>query len=791
MFKQYLIITIRNLIRQKVISFINIFGLSVGIASFSLLSIFIINEFEYDNFHENYDNIYRVVSDVTMPDGRNMVVPRGLSTMSTKAVEQLPEIEKSTLFFDVGDVKIKINEQYYYDNNMFYVDSNFFDIFSFIPVAGNLKNAITTPNYIVITESMAKKLFQKDNPINKNVFFYDETYIVGAVIKDIPSTSHINFDFVTNFESINNLNNFFARHGFDFFIYYLSSPDVDYDVLNSKFQHLSKKVSDERFAAEGMSGSFGIDCSLQPLSKVHLHSKFLFDIGDPGSMRDVLVFSLLALLILIIAIVNFINLVISFGNNRAKEVAVRKASGAYRKHLVYQFLGEALIMVFFAIIIGLMFTEIFVGMFGDLLDRELAVPYGFLYFIAILIFGLVVGVISGAYPAFYLSKFNPIQVLKGITTSGKKRTLQIVTVLLQFGSAVFLISIVIIINSQIQFMKKQNLGFEKENVVIVHDISDKIREKYKVLKHDLLSQPNIIEITGSQSVPGYHRSVQNCFLKDQSPNEAIIMTQNGVQANYVKTFQMEIVLGRDYDENLHSDSSTFIINETAVKQLGLENPIGQIINVWKNQGEIIGVVKDFHYTSFHKKIEPLALSFNSNYFDIISIRLKAGNEKVALQHIKEILKSYDASYNFKYNFIDERFDQLYRAEEKANKLIMIGSILAIIISILGLFALTNFTVKERTKEIGIRKALGASIRAMVLLMVKDITKWVLFVNIISWPLAYFFVSNWLQNFEYRISLNIWMFLLAGILAFVIALVTIIFVVVKTANANPVEALKYE
>lgn len=791
MIKNYFKIAIRNLIGQKGNSIINIGGLAIGIASFTLLMVYILHELSYDHFHKNAESIYRISSTIKRPDGSSMKVPTGLEAMSYTVPEQMPEILYGTKLFRVGDVRIESNNDLFFQNDLFYVDSNFTRIFSFEVLNGDLNKTLSTADYLAITEKTALKIFNKTDIIGESVKMMNENYIIGAVLKDIPDNSHFRFDALTPFISNNNLDRFYDQHGFDFYMYFLTKENIDEEELFVKFRNITNQITEDRLLAEGMAGSFEIKSDLQPLLKIHLYSNFYFEIGPQGKIETVYTFSLLALFILIIAIINFVNLVTSYGENRAKEVGVRKVVGANNTLLRLQFTGESIFVTFIALIIGVVLSELFVKEFGQIIGRNLEIEYSASFILLVLFFGLIVGLISSIYPSFYLTRFEPVKVLKGATKTGKRSYLKTISVFVQFGIAIFLIISVLAINLQLKYIQSKDLGFDKENIVVVDDVTKKIRSKYDALKQELLSISSVSSVCASQSSPGYGRSYQNAFKRGEDPDNAILINENRVQANYISTYNFEFVEGRDFDPNLASDSNSFIINETAVKQLGLANPLGEYINVWKSEGKIIGVIKDFHFFSFHTLIEPLALTYYSDYFNKISIKIEGGNKKEVIAKISEIFKSYDQAFFFNYEFVDNRFNQLYRSEEQTNSLLLIGSVLAIIIALLGLFALTTFTVNERTKEIGIRKAMGASVGKLIRTLLYDIVKWILIVNVVAWPLAYWFMNSWLNNFAYRIELKFWIFLLSLVIVFIISISTIILQVYKKASSNPIEALKYE
>jgi ABC-type antimicrobial peptide transport system permease subunit len=472
---------------------------------------------------------------------------------------------------------------------------------------------------------------------------------------------------------------------------------------------------------------------------------------------------------------------------------MRKVLGAKRGVVVRQFLTESFIIVLIALIISLFLVELMAGPLGNLLGSELTIDWLNPFMIPGLIgFAIIVGLLSGAYPAFYLSKFDPVRIFSGMTTKKtRNQKLQVGLVVVQFTIAIFLITSLIILRSQTRYLQNKDLGFDKEQVLVVKGVTGKIRNSYDALKNELLDNPAITSVTASISFPGQGRSVQNAHKAEDKASESIIIHENRVQDDYVKTYGIEILEGRSFQKGMKTDSNSFIINQAAAKKLGLEDPIGKEIVVFQQRGKIIGVAKDFHFRSFHHEIEPLVFSHYYDYFGNISVRFKAENVGEVKNYVQSTVKKFDEGYYYRYAFVDEVFESLYKQEKQTNRMIMYGSLLAIFIAILGLFALSSFTVVKRTQEIGIRKAMGATYERIVRLLLYDILKWVLLVNLIAWPAAYYFMSDWLQNFAYRIDMQIWMFLLGGLIALVIAAITISTQTFRAANINPAETLREE
>ncbi len=792
MFKNYLKTALRHLYRNKFYTFIKIFGLAIGLAATMLILIFIRHELQYDKFHENYNRIYRVISNVQRPGSEEMIVPSSMADASRVIAPSVPEIEASVKMYHRG-LDVQHEEDIFPEQDLYFVDSSFSKVFSFPVLHGNLDMALAQPLKVILTETSANKYFGKTDVIGEELEMYGGTFTVGCVLKEIPSTSHFRFDVLTPFVSMQDEEAFYRDHGFDFFTYLVGPSNEVSNNWQEKFCSMTDSLASVKLNEYGAAGAFKVNASLQPLSRVHLYSDVRFDIAPQGDVKRVYMFAFLAFFILLIAIINFVNLVTAHSEYRTREVGMRKVMGAGRKGLIKQYLGESIIVSFIAMIIAFVVVELFAEPFGLLLGRELEFSFEQLDVVGLFVLlSLLVGVVSGAYPAFYISRFNPIRIFKGKSSKSNKRRLQIALVVVQFTISIFLIGSVIIFNAQIHYLGNKNLGFAKEQVLVVRNISYNLMESYSALRDELLQNPDIKELTGSQSIPGELRSVQNAYIVGEDPSSSIIINENNVQDNYVETFGLELIEGRSFDRNLASDSSAFILNESAVKALGLEEPVGSEIQVWQNKGRVIGVIRDYHFTSFREKIEPLVLTRYSPYFAHISLRISDANKyKEVLDYIQATLKTFDQDYQFQYTFMDAHFEQLYQEERRANRLIMHASVLAILISMLGLFALTSVTVVKRGKEVAIRKAIGARTSEVTFLLLKDTLKWVLLVNVIAWPLIYYVMKGWLENFAYRIELKLWMFLLASIIALVIAFITVFALAKRASERNPAIALRDE
>ena len=792
MFSNYLKSALRHLTKYRFFTIINITGLAIGLAASILLFLYIRYELSYDKFHEDEEHIYRIVSHVERPGGKNMDIPRTLADISGAMKEELPEVTETCKMYE-REITIKDEDNLYPNIQFMYVDSSFFDIFSFEAYKGNKQATLNTPGEVVITRSLAKKYFGSEDPVNKEISIGDRKYSVGAVLEDIPGNSHFRFDMITSFYTMNDAEQFFNNHGWDFFTYFRVKPGIPKETWEPKLSQLIDRVTRTKLQEIGSEDAFNISAEAQALNNIHLHSDYSFDIAPQGDINNIYIFSILAAFILIIAIVNFVNLVTAHSEYRAREVGMRKVLGAHRKVLIRQYLLESFLVVLVSLIISLILVELMAEPVGNLLGSHLEVNWlNPQLILGLIVFAVVIGLLSGSYPAFYLSRFDPVRIFSGTGSRGSRnRTLQIVLVVVQFSIAIFLITSLIILRGQIHYLNNKDLGVNKDNVMVVHDITGKIRDSYQSLRNELLQNPSIQSVTASASFPGERRSVQNARKVEDPPSESIIVHENPVQDHYVETYDIEIIKGRGFREELETDSSGFILNQRAVNKLGLNDPIGKEIYVFQQRGKVIGVMRDFHFRSFHHEIEPLVLTHYRPYFGEVSIKLDMNNISQTLNYIQKTVEQFDQDYYFRYSFVDDVFADLYKQERKTNKMIMYGSILAILIAILGLFALSSFTVVKRTREIAVRKAMGASYNRVVRLLLIDILKWVVLVNLIAWPAAYYFMNGWLQNFAYRIDLQIWMFIAGAIIALFIATATISMQTFRAASINPAETLRDE
>ncbi|HEY5918044.1 MAG TPA: FtsX-like permease family protein [Chryseolinea sp.] len=823
MFKNYLTIAWRNLRKHSFYSLINIVGLAIGVAASLVITLFVMDELNYDTYNDKADRIYRVEADVKFGGNHFQMTYRSAPEAST-LIQDFPEVESAVRFRSVGsylvrtpDSKDNLKEKY-----VTWADSTFFNIFSVKVIEGDARTALNQPASIAISQRIAEKYFPGKSALGQSLLL-DNNYNakITAVYENIPAASHFHFDII--FSTLGswpiakeaNSTSFMSEN---FNTYILLRKGADPKALEQKFpayldkymgpeitQLFGENFTMEKFRASGNK----YDMSLRPLKDIHLHSNIKGEFEPNGNITYVYLFAIVALFILTIACINFMNLSTARSSNRAKEVGVRKVMGSIRAHLIRQFLTESILITIVAFVFSLGLAYLSLPAFNMLSSKQLIIPISNPSFY-LLFFGgsVVIGLVAGLYPSFFLSAFKPVNVLKGNVALGMKSGfIRSSLVVFQFVVSVFLIIGTISIYRQLHFIQTKKLGFEKEQVIIVHDAyglrpNNVIPFKNEVSKLSSIESGTVTGFVPVESEWSW-RSNSSCWRDGQEANteNMVAFQQWRVDHDYIKTLRLIVNKGREFSTEFPSDSSAVILNQTAVDRLGLgKDPIGERIETFGESGEmstdnrvtwtIIGVVDDFHFSSMREGISALGL-FLGPSDGSVCFRFKPENTTDVIQSIEQVWKQMTAGQPFQYSFLDEDFESMYQSEEKLGNIFGIFSFLAIIIACLGLFALTAFTAEQRTKEIGIRKVLGASVRSVVLMLSKDFSRLVLIAFGISSPLAWFAVNWWLEGYTYKVDINVFVFLIAGIIAFVIAITTMGYQAFRAANVDPVKSLKSE
>jgi putative ABC transport system permease protein len=811
MIKNYLKIAWRNLLRNKTFSFINIFGLAVGLSCFIMIALYVLDELSYDRFNDNAGRIYRIDSDIRFGGGE---MHAALSSDMTGQVlkKDYPQVEQYTRIYNSNGYKlIKKGTSFIKETNVANVDSTFFEVFTFPAIAGDTRTALDQPNTVVVTQSAAKKYFGTTDVIGKTIEISDNKskfYKITAVIADMPKNGHFNFDFLFSMKNVDYKWGQFTSHNFH--TYLLLTKGTDYKVFEKNFdqyinryvlpfvQQFVKITSMDEFRKAGNK----LEYTLTPLTKIHLYSDFQYELAPNGNIQYVYIFGAVALFILLIACVNFMNLTTARSANRAKEVGIRKVLGTERKELMLQFLCESILMVFLSLIIAVGISWIALPIFNEIANKSIHIsdlfsPTLLLFLIAL---PILVGLIAGSYPAFFLSGFKPVEVLKGKLKMGSKNGgLRSVLVVFQFSTSIFLIIGTIVIYRQLHFIQTKDIGFNKDQVLIVNDSYGLGANNVYVFKDDIAKMSGVQTSTVSSYLP-----VDNSSRSDMSFfTDPVMDVKNGldmqywmVDPDYIRTMGMKIVKGRSFSKEFLSDSNAIIINETTEKILARIDPINTKLYVADNNNKllpynIIGVVKNFNYESLHQKVGPLSMMLGKGGGGYVAFKVSPSNVAGIISRMEEKWKALAPGMPFSYRFLDDSFNEMYNAEQRVGKIALIFSILAIAIACLGLFGLATFIAEQRTKEIGIRKVLGASVTGIVRLLSKDFVRLVVISFVFAAPLGWYFMNKWLQDYVERISISWWIFVLAAGLAIFIALATVSLQAIKTALMNPAKSLRTE
>jgi putative ABC transport system permease protein len=778
MFKNYLKIALRNIRKYKGYSFINITGLAIGMACCILIMLWVQHELSYDRFHTNADLIYRVYQDFHHAGGisqySNVPQPVGPEIQDT-----IPEVESVTRFLD-DYFTLKYEDKLFTENNVRFIDPSFFRMFSFPFIQGNANSAFVDPYSIILTENMAEKYFGHENPVGK-ILTADSEYSlkVAGIVKNVPDNSFLQFDFLVPYsylEAIGYDVSNWDSHNCQ--VYVMLQKDIPFKQVEEKIYGMCKKHSpgDETYLR------------LQPLKRARLYTLG----GEMGTIKFVYIFSLIALFILVIACINFMNLATARAAKRAKEVGLRKVVGARRAQITRQFFGESVVITLIGFSIALLIVELLLPVFNNLSGKNLGLnlPGNSVIYLSLIGIALFTGLLSGSYPALFLSSFLPGKVLKSTYRSSPSGAiLRKVLVVFQFSLSITLIISTAIIYSQLKYIQTKDLGFNKDNLVYI-SMNDRIKENFDAIKNTILQNPHIQNVTRTFQIPSFNRYSAPVDWEGKTPDQNIVFNISLVDPDYLDTLKLELLQGRNFSYEFSTDTSNYILNEEAVKEMGLESPLGKWLE-FGDKGEIIGVVKDYHYMPFTYEIQPLILYYNPDYYRYAMLRISERDIPQTLGYIENTWAKFAPDFPFEYHFLDEDYERIYRTEYRVGMLFRYFTFLAIFISCLGLFGLASFMAEQRTKEIGIRKVVGASVPGIALLLSREYTKWVLLGNIISWPLAYFAMRSWLQGFAYRVSIGLLTFIMAGMLVLFIALMTVSYQAIKAAVTNPVEALRYE
>jgi putative ABC transport system permease protein len=811
MFRNYFITAWRNLTKNTAFSIINILGLSTGLCCFLLILLYVQDELHCDQFNQKVDRIYRIYSNIRF-GGTSLEFPLSPDPTGEVLKKDYPQVEQFTrIYTGNGSKQIKKGNLFITEQKVAHVDSTFFEVFTFPAIMGTTENALKEPNTVVITESAAKKYFGTVDIVGRTLETTEKgktIYKVTTVIRDMPENGHFHFDFLFSMRNVDYGWGVFLSH--NFYTYLLLKPGTDPKSFDKIFdQYIDRYVLPQakQFIQVKSMDDFRkagnkLEYTIQPLTKIHLYSAGQHELEPGGNIQYVYIFSAVAVFILLIACVNFMNLTTARSAKRAREVGIRKVLGTRRKDLILQFLSESTLMVLISLLLAIFGTFVLIPAFNILANKSIRPSLLFSPMILpwIIALPLIVGLLAGLYPAFFISGFRPIEVLKGKWKIGTRNGggLRSLLVVFQFSTSIILIIGTLVIYRQLHFIQTKNLGYNKDQVVIFNSAGS-LNEKLKAFKNELLKQPGVLNATVSNYLP-----VSNSSRSDQSFSKSSPMTSaNGfnmqtwyVDDQYLKTMNIQLIKGRDFFMDAVSDSNSVIINETCARNLGFADPVGRKIFTGSIDGKatiaftIIAVVKDFNYESLKQFVGPLSL-FLSPYPGTVSFRVKPGAMKGFLARSENLWKQVSPSIPFSYQFLDEAFTQMYLSEQRVGKIALLFAALAILIASLGLFGLATFMAEQRMREIGIRKVLGASIARIVGLMSIEFIRLVCISVVIAFPIAWWAMSKWLNDFAFRINITWWMFALSALLALTIALLTVSIQAFRAAIVNPVKSLKTE
>ncbi|MDX5347847.1 MAG: ABC transporter permease [Hymenobacteraceae bacterium] len=805
MLKNYLKVAYRNLLRHKFYSAITVLGLAVGITCTLFIVLFIQDELRYDRFHSKAERIYRVVEKLEMDGGGEESVSQPFPVARMLRNDYPHLVEDVVRFFNFQQPRLTLahEQRKFNEKGLFFADSTVFNVFDFELQQGNPATALAGPNKIVLTESLARKYFGTTDVMGKILKFEGQfDLLVTGVAADVPQQSHIHFDGLISFATATDAmmgGNTKVNKNWVWnpcWTYVLLKPEAQPQELEAAFPEFADK-----YFPEFMKGN--ISFYLQPLTRIHLHSDLDYEIEPNGNVVTLYILGAIGIFLLLIAAINFMNLTTARAAGRAREVGVRKATGAYRSQLIQQFLTESLLLTFVAVVLALALLEMLLPFFNNIADKQISANLltNPALLIGLLAAGILTGIGAGMYPAFFLSAFNPVSVLKGKVTTGSRSSISLRKglVILQFTTSLVLIMGTLLINKQLKYMQQAELGFEKDQVIIL-PTRPPMAPKFEAMRQQLLQNPNIQSITTMNEVLGQHHNTHEYNYEGMQQGKWIYFPSLIVNEDFVPTFGMKMAAGRNFSRDFATDDSLgVLINEAMVQHLGWGTPeqaIGkQFFTPWGRE-KVIGVVKDFNFVSLTQPIGPFVLDMphkrmTGMWRKYMALRVSATDLPATISHMEKVWNEFAPDFPMEYFFLNEQLAAQYKSQEKLGQLVGYFSILAVFIACLGLFALASFTAEQRTKEIGIRKVLGASSKSIVYLLTKDFTKLVLWAAVLAVPLAWYGMSRWLENFAYRTPVPVWIFVVAVLAGLAVAVITVSYQAVRAALTNPAHSLKSE
>jgi putative ABC transport system permease protein len=793
MLKNYLKITLRNLSKNKIYSFINIAGLASGFLCCIVIACFVSKELSFDKYHEHKDRIFRV-SQFEETAHHTSTDPNTAPPLIPALKKDFPEVERGARIIPDDNRIVKRNDQIFYEKNFMYVDQDLFDILTIPFTKGDKDHALDRPHTVVITERMAAKYFGKEDPLGNTLNISGTDFEITGVVKDSPKNTHLPYDLIAAFKFERDYSE--ARYWMSHFVfsYIKIRDDADAPIFETKMAKIGDKYAEGMFEKTGYSYTF----FLQPVPDLHLYPCPHNEIEPPGNPVQLAILSAIGIIVLLIACMNFINLSTARSGKRAGEIGLRKVVGASRRQIIYQFLGESMILSSLAMALAVSAAQILLPIINQLSGIGITIQDILQSHISLFLAGLVflVGIGAGSYPSFLLSSFHPAKTLKRRASKVRGIALRQILVAGQFSISVFLIIGTLTVVRQLDYMKNSNLGFDIEQKLMIPVRQRRYLSKnHETVKTEFLRHANIAAASVSSTVPGQDLDMYLTKIKGQEDEKSQSIHYMHIDTNFIDQFQIPLIAGRNFSSSMTSDwEEAFILNESAVHSLGwktAEAAVGRRIYGGGREGNIIGVTQDFHYEGLQREVGPLILDMNVNRYNLINLSVNIRNMEKTLAYVKQKWGELLPGVPIDFSFLDESFGRQYRSEEQMGRIGAAFTLLGLITACLGLFGLASFMSEQRTKEIGIRKVLGASVRGIVYNLTKDFSKWVLIGNFIAWPLGYFIMSRWLQNFAYHTKIEMWIFLVSALAALIIAVLTVSFQSIKAAITDPVVSLRYE
>ncbi len=794
MFWSYVKTIFRNIAGSKVYFFINVAGLAIGFTVFTLIMLYVLNEFNYDTFNKKANRIYRVVEIQEPPGAAAQQVAFTMPALGPALRGQFPGVDDAVRYVRWFTVLCHHGEKRFYEDGLSFADSNIFKIFTFHFLEGNPNTALNGPDRIVVDQATARKYFGDADPIGKSinieVGLHQNSFQVTGVIKDFPLNSHLHFNMIASFVTL--------EKRWDYFNGWTNNDVVTYVLLNKRggARDLGKRIADLIRKNLPQAAQVRLQIHLQSLKRIHLYStNILYQVNfRKGNVENVRLFLLIALFVIALACINFVNLTTARSTVRTRQVGIRKLLGSHHSHLVYQFIGESVVLSLAGLLLSFPIVEALLPKFDSMMSGSIITQYSnqLAFILVMVLAAVIIGVVAGLYPALYLSSFRPIELLRSRFSSSRRGiTLRKALTVLQFSIAIGLVTGTGVVVSQMDFIYNRPLGFNKEDLIYIPLRDAQSRKQIQLIRDRLLGNSGVVAVSAGERTGG--GSLQGVVIIPGGNSRSKLMVRESyVDYGYTHAMGMEMAEGRDFSRDSHVDSSSVIINAAMVRTLGWKDPIGKQIQLGNGERfTVIGVLRNFNYSSLRTKVDPLVMWFDPAKCQYLLVRISSHERESEVNFVKSVWNSTFPNQPFEYGFVDNYLDRMYGNDKQNENLLMLFSLVAVVVACLGLFGLTLHTTEQRVKEIGVRKVLGASIFKIVFMLSQESIKLLIAACIVSWPVAYFLMDNWLHNFEYRISLSIWIFAVSGFIVFFTAVLTLSFLAIKAGLANPADALRYE